>query len=275
MNIIPLEDEVQDIIGKARRGLKLTESQLALKAGVPLETVEAAQKGSIDPAAIAKIAAALRLDAIALTEIARGSWKPARANPPATFAMFDTTFDGMRVNSYLVWERDGGPAAAFDTGGECAGMLEAIREHRLKVEAIFLTHTHIDHVARIDDLVNRTGARVYVSEFEKLGGTIPIEDDKRFTIGGLQIRARLTAGHSLGGITYVVEGLRPTIAIVGDALFSGSMGGVPPERYEEALRMNRERILSLADDAIVCPGHGPMSTVGEEKKHNPFYAFAA
>ena len=88
----------------------------------------------------------------------------------------------------------------------------------------------------------------------------------------MKITARLTAGHSNGGTTYVVEGLRPTIAVVGDALFSASMGGVPPERYPAALRANGEKILSLPDDSIICPGHGPLTTVGEEKKHNPFYA---
>jgi glyoxylase-like metal-dependent hydrolase (beta-lactamase superfamily II) len=58
--------------------------------------------------------------------------------------------------------------------------------------------------------------------------------------------------------------------ITGDALFAGSIGGALVS-YEDALRTNREQILSLSDDTIVCPGHGPLTTVGEEKRHNPFF----
>ena len=238
---IPLEDQFQDVIGKARRGLKLTESQLAQKAGVPLEAVEALQKGQVDPDATAKVAKVLGLDVPSLIELGNSSWHPDESKAPPTFAMFNTAFDDLTVNSYLVWEKEGGSAVVIDTGGDCKALLETIKTHRLKVEAILLTHTHIDHVARIDDVVNCTGAPVYVSEFEKLAGTTRIQDGKEFLVGSLKITARLTAGHSAGGTTYVVEGLSPTIAIVGDALFSASMGGVPPERYADALRANREK----------------------------------
>ena len=225
---IPLEDQFQDVIGKARRGLKLTESQLAQKAGVPLEAVEALQKGQVDPDATAKVAGVLGLDVPSLLELGNSSWHPDEPKAPPTFAMFNTAFDDLTVNSYLVWEKEGGSAVVFDTGGDCKALLETIKTHQLKVEAILLTHTHIDHVARIDDVVNRTGAPVYVSEFEKLADTTRIQDGKEFHVGGLKITARLTAGHSPGGTTYVVEGLNPTIAIVGDALFSASMGACRP-----------------------------------------------
>ena len=269
---IPLEDQFQDVIGKARRGLRLTDSQLAQKAGISLEAVEALKDGQPDPAITVAVAAALDLDPEALLELGRGDWQPAQARVPATFAMFNTSYHDMMVNAYLIWQKDGGPAVAFDTGGDCKEMLATIDRHRLKVEAILLTHTHVDHVMKIDDLVNETGAPVYVSEFEKLADTTRISDGKRFTVGGLKITARLTAGHSPGGTTYVVEGLPSTIAVVGDALFSASMGGVPPEHYANALQANREKIFSLPDDTIICPGHGPLTTVAEEKKHNAFYA---
>jgi glyoxylase-like metal-dependent hydrolase (beta-lactamase superfamily II) len=67
-----------------------------------------------------------------------------------------------------------------------------------------------------------------------------------------------------------VRGLARPVAIVGDAIFAGSMGGGGIS-YADALRTNREEILSLSDDTIVCPGHGPMTTVGEEKRNNPFF----
>ena len=81
----------------------------------------------------------------------------------------------------------------------------------------------------------------------------------------------MTSGHSPGGMTYVVMGLERPIAVVGDSLFAGSMGGGNVS-YEDAIRNNREKILNLPDETIVCPGHGPLTTVGKEKRENPFFA---
>jgi glyoxylase-like metal-dependent hydrolase (beta-lactamase superfamily II) len=72
-------------------------------------------------------------------------------------------------------------------------------------------------------------------------------------------------------MTYVVTGLSRPLAIAGDSLFAGSMGGGNVS-YEDALRNNREKILTLPDEAVVCPGHGPLTTVGKEKRDNPFFA---
>ena len=72
-------------------------------------------------------------------------------------------------------------------------------------------------------------------------------------------------------MTYVVNGLSRKLAIVGDAIFAGSMGGGNVS-YRDALQTNLDKILTLPDETIICPGHGPMTTVGEEKKHNPFFA---
>ena len=73
-----------------------------------------------------------------------------------------------------------------------------------------------------------------------------------------------------GRVTYVIGGLESPVAIVGDAIFAGSMGGGMVS-YEDALRTNREKIMTLPDDTVLCPGHGPKTTVGEEKKNNPFF----
>jgi hydroxyacylglutathione hydrolase len=72
-------------------------------------------------------------------------------------------------------------------------------------------------------------------------------------------------------MTYVVTGLARPVAVVGDSLFAGSMGGGNVS-YQDALRNNREKILTLTDETIVCPGHGPLTTVGKEKRDNPFFA---
>jgi glyoxylase-like metal-dependent hydrolase (beta-lactamase superfamily II) len=87
----------------------------------------------------------------------------------------------------------------------------------------------------------------------------------------LRVESRLTWGHSKGGITYLVRGLARPVAVVGDAIFAGSMGGGIVS-YNDALNTNREQILTLPDETVICPGHGPLTTVGEEKRNNPFFA---
>ena len=272
---IPLEDQLGDVLGKARRGLRLNEPQLAEKSGVGLENVEAFGAGKLldDANTVAKVSRTLGLYAPALLELARGEWHPGEVALPATAAMYNQPFGGdMTVNFYLVWDHDGGRAAAFDTGGDCGPLLQTLRDKKLKLDAIFLTHTHSDHVADLERLTAETDAPVYVSELEKFGGATPVRDGETFTVGGLTITARLTPGHSPGGTTYVVEGLDPALAVVGDALFAASMGGVGPEKYADAIKANREKIFTLPDTTVLLPGHGPATTVDKEKRHNPFYA---
>src|SRR5262249_36786326 len=108
-------------------------------------------------------------------------------------------------------------------------------------------------------------------EGESVPGAEKIAEGKHFQVGNIDIESRLTWGHSPGGLTFVVTGLARQIAIVGDSLFAGSMGGGNVS-YQDALRNNLDKILTLPAETIICPGHGPMTTVGEEKKHNPFFA---
>jgi glyoxylase-like metal-dependent hydrolase (beta-lactamase superfamily II) len=141
----------------------------------------------------------------------------------------------------------------------------------VKIQQIFITHIHGDHILELDRLKEKTGAKAYVSDREPIDGAEPFADGKKFQIGSLKVETRRTSGHARGGVTYVVTGLAKRLAIVGDAMFAGSMGGGAVS-YEEALRTNRESILTLPDDTVLCPGHGPLTTVGEEKLHNPFFA---
>jgi len=87
----------------------------------------------------------------------------------------------------------------------------------------------------------------------------------------LKIKALLTWGHSRGGMTFFVAGLARPVAIVGDSIFAGSMGGGNVS-YKDAIKNNLEKILTLPNETVICPGHGPLTTVGEEKQHNPFFA---
>ncbi|MEY2483347.1 MAG: hydroxyacylglutathione hydrolase [Verrucomicrobiota bacterium] len=269
--LIPLEDNVSDIIGKAQRGLGISDSQLAEKSGVSMEKIRRVRDGDFDEAAVERIAPVLKLDAAALHKLAGGKWQTEAVDEIEGLAQFNTTYGDMTVNAYLVWDSATREAVAFDTGADCGDMLQQIEKKKLNVKLILLTHAHPDHVADLRRLRKATGAPIYISEREAEEGVQPIAEEKRFVVGSLEIEARLTSGHSPGGMTFVVAGLARPVAIVGDSLFAGSMGGGNVS-YEDALRNNREKILTLPDETIICPGHGPLTTVGKEKRDNPFFA---
>jgi glyoxylase-like metal-dependent hydrolase (beta-lactamase superfamily II) len=269
--MIPLEDNVGDVIGKAQRGLGISDSELAKKADVSLETIRKLREGDFDEAALKRVAPVLSLAAGPLCALANNEWRPERINERDGFAQFNTRYHDMTVNAYLVWDPATRVAAAFDTGADCSDIVRFASRHKLNVQLILLTHAHPDHVADLPRLREETGADVFVPGREPVAGAEPIEEGKHFHLGNLEIDTRLTWGHSQGGMTYVVTGLACPIAIVGDSLFAGSMGGGNVS-YQDALRNNLEKILTLPDDTIICPGHGPMTTVGEEKAHNPFFA---
>jgi hydroxyacylglutathione hydrolase len=266
---IPLEDNVGDIVGKAQRGLRISDSQLAERAGISGDQVRAARSGNFEAAAIDRIAPVLKLSSAGLAKLASGKWEHVEGIDG--LAQFNTTYGDMTVNAYLVWDAATRQAVAFDTGADCAGMLQRIEREGLRAKLILLTHAHPDHVADLRRLREATGAPVYISELEPEEGVESIPEGKRFEVGSLKIEARLTSGHSPGGISYVVTGLARPVAVVGDSLFAGSMGGGNVS-YQDALRNNREKILTLPDETIVCPGHGPLTTVGKEKRDNPFFA---
>jgi glyoxylase-like metal-dependent hydrolase (beta-lactamase superfamily II) len=189
---------------------------------------------------------------------------------PHGLACFNTPYQDFFVNAYLAWDVDTREAVAFDTGSELRPMLDAIRQHDLTLKLILLTHTHPDHILKLAELKQATGAPAYVSHLEPTPGADTHEEGRTFEVGRLRVEARQTTGHSRGGTTYVVRGLDKDLAVVGDALFAGSMGGGIVS-YEDALANNRRKVLSLPDDTVICPGHGPLSTIGLEKRHNPFY----
>ena len=269
--MIELEDNVGDIVGKAQRGLGISDSELAQKAGVNAEAVRKAREGEADEATLGAVAPVLGLDPNALVDLAQGKWKPDAVEDLEGLAQFTTSYSGMLVNAYLVWDPAAKHAAAFDTGADSAGMLKLATKENLTIKMILLTHAHPDHVADLPRLREETGAEIFAPEREPLPGAEKIDEGKKFRVGKIDIEARLTWGHSPGGITFVATGLARPIAIVGDSLFAGSMGGGTVS-YKDAIRNNLEKVLTLPDETIICPGHGPMTSVGEEKRHNPFFA---
>ncbi len=268
--MIPLEDNAADIVGKAQRGLGISDSELAEKAGLSSQTIRKLREGDVDEPALVSVAPMLGLDGRTLCVVAKSEWRPEKIDADG-LAQFNSDYDGMAVNAYLVWDPATHAAAAFDTGGDSKDMVRFAKHHKLDVQLILLTHAHPDHVADLPSLREETGANVFTPAREAVPGAEPIDEGKKFRLGNLQIDTRLTWGHSPGGMTYVISGLVRPIAIVGDSLFAGSMGGGNVS-YHDALRNNLEKILTLPNETIICPGHGPMTTVGEEKVHNPFFA---
>ena len=270
MKTIPLEDSYNDIIGKAQRGLQLNDDALARKAGVSVADVSSAKDGQFDEAVARKLAAALSLAPDALVESGKKVWYPKDLGEVPGLACFNTTYGDMTVNSYLIWDPKTQQGACFDSGADAPGMTKFASDRGIRIQSILLTHTHPDHIADLERLKAATDAAAFVSKLEAIDGAETFDAGKKFTVGTLQIETRQTKGHSPGGITYIVNGLSNRIAVVGDAIFAGSMGGGAVS-YADALKTNREGILTLPDDTILCPGHGPLTTVGEQKRHNPFF----
>ena len=267
---IQLEDLHQDILGKAMRGLGIGKNEMAKRVKCEKAQIEFILSGGVDEDLIFSMAKELDLDGSNLLTSANRKWHPTPLNVDC-LQQFNLPFGDMRVNIYVVWDKQSRSAWVFDSGPSAKPILNLIEERNLHVDAIFLTHTHRDHIACLDDLRQGSGnPSVYVHEMEAIDGCTSIREGFEHKADGLSLSALHTHGHTLGGITYVINGLGKPIAIVGDAVFAGSMGGGMIS-YTDALRTNRKKILSLPEDTILCPGHGPLTKVAWEKKYNPFF----
>lgn len=270
---IPLEDNFNDVINKAQRGLGISDADLAQRAEVSLEDLAALKAGQPHDAVLRRVARHLKLSPDALEALAHKRWYPQLPDFPKGFAAFNTVHGDMTVNSYLIWDPRARLAAAFDTGSDCSGMLDLIQAEGLTLRYIFLTHTHSDHIADLPRLAAATGAEAWSSELEPLtlAGARTFKENAHFHVGALAIKTLLTSGHSPGLTTFFVTGLSWPIAFVGDAVFASSMGG-SATHFTDQVRHNRAKILTLPRDTVLACGHGPLTTLGQEKQHNPFFA---
>ncbi len=270
---IPLEDNFNDVINKAQCGWKISDADLAQRAEVSLEDLAAVKAGKPLDAVIRRVARHLKLSPNALEVLTHKRWYPQIPDFPKGFAVFNTAYEDMTVNSYLIWDPRARVAAAFDTGATSEPMIDLIRAEELTLRYIFLTHTHEDHVADLPRLASETKAEVWASELEPsdLPGAKTFKENAHFHVGSLAIKTLLTFGHSPGLTTFFVTGLSWPIAVVGDSVFASSMGG-SPTHFADQMRNNREKILSLPRDTVLACGHGPLTTLSQEKQHNPFFA---
>jgi glyoxylase-like metal-dependent hydrolase (beta-lactamase superfamily II) len=270
---IPLEDNFNDVINKAQRGWNVSDEELAKRAEVSPEDLAAVKAGKpIDPV-LRRVARHLKLSPDALEDLAHKRWYPDLPDFPKGFAAFNTPYEDMTVNSYLVWDARARVAAAFDTGADARAMLDLIRTEGLALRYVFITHTHEDHIADLAALASETKAEVWSSELEPVSypGAQTFRENAHFHVGALAIKTLFTFGHSPGMTTYFVTGLSWPLAIVGDSIFASSMGG-SPTRFADQYRNNREKILTLPRDTVLACGHGPLTTLAQEKQHNPFFA---
>lgn len=267
--MIPLEDTFADVLSKALTGAGWDDATAAAKASLPLAAVRNLRSGQFDEAAARQLAGALGLRVGALVRLGRKEYYPV---VPAVenLVQITTAFADMTVNAYVLWDPDSLRAAIFDTGAEAEPLLDVVRQNNLEVAGIFLTHSHPDHTGALAALRRALGVEAWSSAHEPVSGTRLFHPGEVFNVGCHFIRTRHTPGHSPGGVTYVIEGRKRPAAVVGDALFAGSIGGVR-RNYAETLKMIRHEILSLPEPTILCPGHGPMTTVAQEKENNPFF----
>lgn len=270
---IPLEDNFNDVVNKAQRGLKISDADLAKRAEVSAADLAALKAGKPLVAAMRRIARHLRLSPDALEELSAKGWYPEQPIFPRGFAAFNTPYEDMTVNSYLIWDTRDRVAAAFDTGASAQGMIDLAQAEGLTLRYIFLTHTHEDHVADLERLTRETKAEVWASELEPapIAGAKTFKENGHFHLGTLAVKTLLTTGHSPGQTTFFVTGLSWPLAIVGDSLFAASMGG-SAEHYLQQYENNRKKIFTLPKDTVLACGHGPLTTLAQEKIHNPFFA---
>lgn len=271
-----LEDHVGDIIRKARAMSNVPADAAASAAGMsPVELAALEQSGEIttrpnfDP-----LANLIGLNAAKLKLLADG-WRPAEKDLGVwrELRTYTTTAENITVNCYLIWDEVSREAALFDTGWDARLILRAIEENQLTLRHVFITHMHDDHIAALG-AVREKFPKVRLHSSSK---NAPVDQRNRphdfIHLGSLRITNRPTPGHAEEGTTYVIGTWpedAPHVAIVGDAIFAGSIG-TGNQSWDLAKQRVKEQIFSLPPETLICPGHGPSTTVAEEKAHNPFF----
>lgn len=193
------------------------------------------------------------------------------------------------TNCYILSK--GEKAIVIDPGGDSDKIIDYIDENKLEPEAILLTHAHYDHIGALEEVRDKFGVNVYIHELEqnwlvdpkwngsyKLPfGTITASEAEKtlkegeLEIGPFQFEVIHTPGHSPGSMSFVFNDTKQVFS--GDVLFNQGIGrtDLPGGDFPTLEQSIREKLYHLADDFEVFPGHGPSTTIGFEKKNNPFF----
>jgi len=193
------------------------------------------------------------------------------------------------TNCYLVASEQTRDGMVIDPAGDAPRILNNIRELNLKIGLVVITHTHADHIGAIRQVVENTGASFAVhsaeaeimqhydfSRFTDMDPTFQkppppdrlLKDGDFLVVGDLKFQVLHTPGHSPGGICLAGYG----VVFSGDALFNGSIGRTDGPSGDSDLLISsiRAKLLVLPDQTVVLPGHGPKTTIGQERRNNPF-----
>ena len=271
-----LEDHLGDIIRKARQAANV--SATAAAAAARLDTAEFAELETTgrcarraDLAALAKV---IGLHGKKLETIANG-WLPSEKDLSRwrELRVITTTRD-YAVNCGLVWDEGSREAALFDTGWDARPVLDLVAENQLQLKHLFLTHTHEDHIAAMDALRERFPKLLLHTSSKNAPPQHRNRANDFIHLGSLRITNRDTPGHADDGVSYIVGNWpedAPHVALIGDTIFAGSLatGFVSTALLKQKVR---DQIFSLPPETLLCPGHGPLTTVAEEKAHNPFFS---
>lgn len=199
-------------------------------------------------------------------------------------------------NCSIVWCERTGQGAVIDPGGDVDRILAAAQEEGVTIGKILLTHAHIDHAGAAAALARQLGVpiegphegdRQWIEQLDQQGrmfGLGPSEsfepdrwlvDGDRVQVGDVEFEVRHCPGHTPGHVVFYSP--RERVAFVGDVLFAGSIGRTdfPGGDFDTLVRSIRNQLFVLGDDVRFVPGHGPMSTFGDERRGNPFVGDAA
>ena len=192
------------------------------------------------------------------------------------------------ANCSVLWQEPGGEAWVFDPGADSGKILAFLRKENLTVGAVVLTHAHFDHISAVNDILAAYPAPVYLHADDVPFALSPLNavppypqtarpatlatdkaDGDTLACGGLSARIIATPGHTPGGWCLYFEAEK--LLVAGDTLFAGSVGRTDlPGGDWSALQASLLKLKALPDDTRVVCGHGPMTTIGAEKRSNPY-----
>ena len=179
----------------------------------------------------------------------------------------------LMVNCYIVGCKETNEAVVIDPGGDVPRIVSELVNKGLTVKYILNTHGHWDHTAGNDELKRITKAPLLIHAADA-GGLNEgpdgfLEEGQEIQFGTYRLKVLHTPGHSPGGVCLH----SPGVVFSGDTLFAGSIGrtDLPGGSYEDLLGGVRKRLFCMEDDTRVYPGHGPPSSIGQEKRYNPFF----
>ena len=193
------------------------------------------------------------------------------------------------TNTYVVWNEDTKECVLIDPSDGFDEIVKCMEEEKLTPKAVWITHGHDDHIGAVNELKRTYGLLAYIMKDEeeavispiynlsgRLGHPRVVEPDMTFldrqtiAVLGTDMTALLTPGHTVGGGCYWFP--EEKMIFTGDTLFRESIGrsDFPGGDTLQLLRSVKETLMDLPDDTVVFPGHGPVTTIGHERKYNPF-----